>query len=292
MADKFKANIYGVEKGSVIDGEERFANLRATMAHIWAQPPQERVFPIGGLAYRLEHFRETPGLCLLNFVLLQFSGPGRAALGRPVTDFNLNSDDRFAYQTAMLYDYHHELAFIQAGRPGMTAKAISDYLTSYVWESGLYFQFNPALDQNARDRALQNFVIRAVEMRVAIRDFTQEDRDLGLSLNQVMDWGGDYGARHIDIKMSIGRGKGSLATAKVRELARRALEALEPKHELETLKFSGRDSVDENTKVIDLLQHKEHRELELQVDPRYRTIPHEVRWRALESIRHDYLAST
>ena len=292
MAEKFRAHIYGVEKGSVISGEERSANLRNTMAYVWAQAPQDRVFTIGGLEYRLEHFKEKPGLCFLNFVLLQFSGPGRAALDQPITDFNLNPNDRFAYQTSMLYDYQRELAFIQAGRPGMTAKAIGDYLTSYVWESGLYYQFNPILDHNARARALQNFVIRTLEMRVAIVDFTQEDRDWGLSLGQVMNWGEEYGARHMDIKMSIGRGKGSLTAAKVRELARTALGTLEPNHELETLKFTGRDTVDEKTEVIDLLQHREHRDLELQVDPKFRTIPYEVRWSALESIRHDFLAST
>ena len=37
------------------------------------------------------------------------SRPGRAALNQPITSFNLNPNDRFAYQTAMLYDYQQQL---------------------------------------------------------------------------------------------------------------------------------------------------------------------------------------
>ena len=95
-----------------------------------------------------------------------------------------------------------------------------------------------------------------------------------------------------DIKMSVGRGKGSLTAARVRELVQTALRTLEPGHELEKLKLTCRSSMDERTEVIDLLQHREHRDLELQVDPRDRTIPYKDRWHALEKIRIDFLTST
>ena len=292
MAEKFRAHIYGVKQGSIAPSGVQSTNLRTTMARAWAEPPEDRVFTVSGVDYRLEHYEEKLGLCFLNFAVLQYSGPGWASLNQSITSFNLNRNDRFAYQTAMLYDYHQQLAFIQSSRPGMTASAISKYLTNYVWHEGIYFQFNPILDENARIRALQHHVIRNLEMRVAIRDFTQEDRDFGVSLGEVMSWGEGYGARHMDIKMSVGRGKGSLTVATVRELVQTALGTLEPGHELEKLKLTCRSSMDERTEVIDLLQHREHRDLELQVDPRDRTIPHKNRWRALEKVRLDFLTPT
>ena len=292
MAEKFRAHIYGIEQRSIVSNGVPSTTLRNTMTRAWKEPPQDRVFTVGGVDCRLEHYEEKPGLCFLNFVVFQYSGPGRAALNQPITSFSLNPNDRFAYQTAMLYDYQQQLAFIQATRPGMTASAIGKYLTSYVWRAGIYFQFNPAVDQNARIRALQHHMIRTLEMRVAIRDFTRQDRDLGVSLGEVMSWSEGYGARHMDIKMSVGRGKGSLTVARVRGLVQTALKTLEPGHELEKLKLTCRSSMDERTEVIDLLQHREHRDLELQVDPRDRTIPYKDRWHALEKIRTDFLTST
>lgn len=292
MAERFRAHIYGVEQGNAVTRGVHSATLRNTMERVWAEPPRDRIFTVGGVDCRLEHYEEKLGLCFLNFAVLQYLGPGRAALNQPITSFNLNPHDRFAYQTAMLYDSHQQLAFIQSSRPGMTASAIGHYLTSYVWSTGIYFQFNPILDRNARNRALRNNVIRTLEMRVAIRDFTQKDRDLGMSLGEVLSWSDGYGARHMDIKMSIGRGKGSLAVANVRELVDTALGRLEPGYELEKLRLTCRSIMDERTEVIDLLQHREHRDLQLQVDPRDRTIPYKNRWHALEKIRLDFLTST
>ena len=80
----------------------------------------------------------------------------------------------------------------------MTASAIGKYLTSYVWSAGIYFLFYPTLDQNARIRALQaSYNPNFGNAGVAIRDFTQQDRDFGLSLGEVMSWSEGYGARHM-----------------------------------------------------------------------------------------------
>ena len=296
MAEKFKAFIYGVETASSISNQvPPNLMLRNTIARAWAEPPSERIFTVGGKDYRLEHCAERSGLHFLNFISLRFSGPGRVSLNQPVTSFNLSPNESFGYETAMLYDEREKLAFIQSSTPGITASAIGTYLTSYVWDRSVYYQFNPLLDQNARVRALRFHVIRAVEMRIAIRDLPEQQRNLGTDLGTMVDLSGNFGSRHLDIKMAVGRAKGSLDVAKVREFTERALHTLEPGYELEKLKLTCRgtpttDSMDERTEVIDLLQHQEHRVINLQVHPKYRKILHKQRWNALAKIRLEFLS--
>ncbi len=286
MPERFKANIYELDEiDQDIDGEVLLPEV--AMRNAYEQEREARTLQVGDSDRRLAHFEERNGLCLLNFATLRYPGPGRASRTQAIAPFQLAEDERFAYQTAMLYDPDRFLAFIQSTRPGMGVGAVAEYLERFANHVTNY-RFIPRLDPEARQRAMGYQMISTVEMRVAAGQANGRDRDEGLGVMTALL--GEFDARHMDVVFTVGRLRHhQLSLDRVRPFLRSALQAADEDAQVTKLKVKGRDHEDNAFEPIDLIQHREKRERVLEVDPRERNIRHEARWRALQAIHQDFV---
>ncbi|WP_428097984.1 DUF6731 family protein [Candidatus Rariloculus sp.] len=284
MPETFRANIFSLEEFGA-DGV--IAPLHQAMRGAWGQPTPERTRHVGAGNRRLEGFEEDPPLYLANFVTLRFLGPGRGSPTQVITGMGLRDHESYAYQTAMLYDSERSLAFIESGRPGMGAGAVATYLGKFAVPATSY-QFTPCLDAEAHRRAMRMQNIRKLQVRVAAGRARRADRDEGLGL--IAAFTEEFDANFMDMELAIGRERRRfLSAGRVREfLASLLREADEPDRVLK-VRITGSRHEDDPTEMIDLLQHRESRERQLDVDPVERNIPCGARWDALRDIWRQFI---
>ena len=283
MPELFRANIYELEH----EGDDGVVVPLEQAARTASAADREAgTLQVNGSDRRLEHHREDDGLVFLNFATLRFPGPGRASRRRPIVRFELQEDERFAYQTAMLYDPGRGLAFLQSGRPGMAIGAVAKYLERFANHNTRYV-FSPRLDEDARQRALRKEIVRTLEMRVAAGAVRAADRDQGLGfMAALVD---ELDAGFVNVEFSVGRqGRRTLSVERLMQIVRSALRLSEDGG-VTRLTLKGRVHEDDPLELIDLLQHRESRERELEVDGETRSIRHEARWDALRQIRRGFL---
>ena len=283
MPELFKANIFELDPG---EGGQRFVPPEEVLRNTSARNIQERLFTVNNVPRRLEDYRDNDPLHFANFATLKFPGPGRASGRQATRRIGLNADERFAYDTAMLWDADRHLAFIETGRPGMGAGAVAGYLDRFRGH-GADYVFVPSLDREARERALRQRLDRKLKTRVAIGVDDRID-DVG-GLGPISALGRELDARVIDVEFSVGpERRRCLNHGVLRNLLpdwfRRADEG-----QITKLILSGRNHEDDPLEIIDLLQHRESRERYLDVDHGERRIPYQVRWDALGDMHREFI---
>lgn len=95
-----------------------------------------------------------------------------------------------------------------------------------------------------------------------------------------------FDADSISIKLEVTREK-SLPPGRLWRAADSLLDLSDSKNVLE-LRIDGREFDEDSFKVIDLIQHREKRTRQLQVDDIERKVPHPDRWKALTDIRKKF----
>ncbi len=229
--------------------------------------------------HRLENHKQKTDRFLLNFVTLDFPGPGRAKREGPVSPFGLDEDESYTHETAILYDIDNRLAFIESKKVGMGYGAIARYFTDFAG-LGTAYQLIPRLDPDAATRARKKRLIRGMQMRVGLGPIT---RDHANTPSPIVAFGNAFGASFVDVEIKIEGGKHkSLSLDRISEFLRRETDY--EKLGIQQLKVNGKESEEESLELIDLLQHPEKRDRNLPVDPVERKILHEYRWGALEDI--------
>ena len=138
MPDKsFKVNIYEVTLSSEDDedmpddsGDVPFSDA---IENAWEQPLPDRLKDVNGKGRRLENYEQRQDCYLMNFVTREFSGPGRSRPETAAVPIDLDPDEDFAHQTAMLYDPDLSLAFLESTQTGMREGAIARYFREFSY---------------------------------------------------------------------------------------------------------------------------------------------------------------
>ena len=226
---------------------------------------------------------------LLNFTTFNFDGPGRVSQAQRAAAFRLRPDESFAVSTTMLYDSRNSLAFIEAMRGGMGPTSIAKYLASFMGPE-VHYEMDPRLDANAAAKLRTAGQLRKIELRVATGPVGRLDRDRGVgAIRAFGELGEEIGAGRISLTMDVGqrqRGAGLLLDP-AKRLARSFMG--EDTRNVEQLRVYLKDDPDEPVEMIDLIQHRERRELLLPINLGSRQVEHETRWEALLDIRRDFL---
>ena len=281
----FKVNIFEIELPEGSTSEQ--ASFDTAIESAVAQPHQQRCLEVNGKGRRLEHHRKLDNCHLLNFVSLEFAGPGRTFPNSLAKPFDLDSDESFAHETAVLYDTAENLVFAESSLGSIGPGAIATYFEHFAGPQAKYLLI-PRLDEQAQARARSHQQIRSVMMRVALGEITALDRDTGIS--PLKAFGEGFGAEYINIEIKVSRERGrSLWRDSVWNMIRPILSSGNVNN-VTQLKVSGREHDDEDLEIIDLIQHREKRERVLQVDDESRKVPHEDRWKALMEVRGEFLA--
>ncbi len=287
--EDFNVFIYDLESDAS-NGD--LPNIRRVNRRVISLGLEERTIssPAGDYDYRLEHYAEHEGCCLMNFVILRFSGPSRATRNQELHAFDLGTEGRFAYQTAALCDPEKKMAFIQSSRIGVGPGAIAKYLNRFAVENlSPIVWFTPRLDPEARRRAREQKEIRMVRIRAGTRvgryPFSEADQTSGLGY--ITSLAREHDAGFMDLTLSFGPGKGSMST-RIKEFVSDMLRAKAEGEDVRRLEVKGRVHEDEQLEKINLLGHQEKDSRQLRVSSRQRSMIHEDRWRALRDIRREF----
>ncbi len=284
----FKVNIYDVELPQSESAESGLTSFGVAIDGACGQPLDERYSDVNEKGRRLEHCDEREGCHLLNFVTFEFAGPGRSAPKTPAAPIDLDRDESFAHETAMLYDPEANLAFVESTQGGMGPGAIVSYFERFA-NRGTYYRLIPRLDDDAAARARRHQTIRSLIMRVNIGQVTEADRASGIGVIKSLGETYDAGYINIEVKTSPEERRKSLRVPSIWETINTIIGSNDANN-VTQLKVSGRENDDEPLEIIDLIQHREKRERLLNVDGTSRKIPHEERWNALIDIRREFLA--
>lgn len=272
----FKANLYEVKAG---DSDEPLADdtiveaIKASTEMSLA----ERSKLVNDKMRRIEDYELTKEFWLLNFVTAEFSGPGRTAAGTPTEPIELDHDENFAHETAMLYDPRRQMVLLESGVGGLGPGAARQYLAIFAKGSG--FRLEPSLDAEASARARRFQEIRRMEYRVAIGQPSAIDEQAGMGA--INSFAKPHGADEVTIVVKAERSKsGSLSLGHVLSTMRN-LVTNKNEHQVTGLKVYGRENEDDRLEEINLFLPTVKSEQNLRVDETARKIKHELRWDAL-----------
>ena len=290
----FKANIYhvGFRNPDIPPG----IPFETAIEEARERPLGERYVPLLPKGRRLEHDDKRDGCYLLNFVTFEFAGPGRSTPEEYAVHIDLDSNESFAHETAMLYDPETRLAFLESTLGGMGSGAIADYFGNFA-DRDTEYVLTPRLDDQAAARARTFQTIRTVIMSTSMGPATEVDRETGVGV--IKSLGDEFDGGHINLEIKAHRKREHTLS---KDLIRRIIDFVtgpgpspsfidsEDRSTLTRLKIEGRVHDDEPLELIDLFQHKEKRERILLVDDTLRKVLHEDRWKALLEIRQEFLA--
>ena len=279
----FKVNVYDVEYPEDNNDPALFSD---TLDTIVSSPLPERFRNLRGKGHRLEHHRMSDDCYLLNFVTLAFAGPGRSTPLQAAQPIDLQEDESFANETAVLYDPEIDLVLLESSRNGMGQGAFARYISSFSDPETAY-ALTPRLDDNAAARARRHQTIRSVTMRLSMGPVTELDRQSGLSTTKAMGEG--YGAGTVEVTFKAERERDR---SLIRDTVWQGLTPILGDREssgVTMLKISGRENEDDPIELIDLIQHREKREFVLEIDAASRKTPHASRWETLLSARREFV---
>ena len=280
----FKVNIYEVEAGN---GKNKLPlEFSAAMVAARIRPLWEREVRVRGKIRRLEQYKGDNNNVFVNLTTSNYEGPGTMRLGQPTAHFQLTSDQFFAPETAMLYDVANNIAFVES-TVSMGPGAIADYFERFTNDDGTHYMLTPIADVDAAVRARGYQTIRFAKLRMAMGPMTDSDRAAGMG--PIQGFGTDLGAGHVDIVVSAERPRDrSLSLAGVVRMIENLTGRNVNNNSVSQFIIRGKEHEDEPLETIDLIQHREHREVNLEIDPTSRKVPHGVRWDALLNVQANY----
>ena len=273
----FRVNIYDVEL--LHTGDEQPTEFQEAIQSCSGEPLADREKNISGKYRRLDSHDQRNGVFLLNFVTFEYAGPGRVRRTQPTRPIPMAADESFAPETAMLYHPVSNLAFVESSQGSMGPGAITGYFEEFA-NRGSTYALHPRTDQNAAVRARRYQTIRNLEMRISVGPATDQDRAAGIG--PLRGFGANYGAEYIDVELKPQRARGrTLTLGRVQEFIALFTGGNRNMPQIVQLRVTGREQDDDPLEVIDLIQHREKRQIMLQIDGNTRKVPHSTRWDAL-----------
>lgn len=243
---------------------------------------------------RREIFSAADGLRLESFVhqenrlRLDFArprpghGPGRMSSDEELTPFDLEEDEYFGEDTALVIDVATGAAAVQYNHYGPRASAIEDYLSSADHELPGRVGQNYGVDigivirRDAEVRLSNLRFIQSIEAKIAIRGATERDLERGAGLGAVLDSPLPEGIETIRFEMSAGRNAFDLP------IARQFISRLQRRDAVQSAIIEGRQAEGERRQRIDLIEEQLKANSALEVG-RGRRYSRDARWVALDT---------
>ena len=295
MPDKtFRVTVFDVDERPKIEGRGHTPFDRSiNNAMNLSMPEREKM--VAGKYRRLElaSFDRIVGVFLMNVVTLDYAGPSRTRRGQRIRPFNMQSDESFVSETALLYDPNRDLALVEATQSGIGYGSLAAFFEQFAApRRPTTYEFVPRMDADAAARARLHQTIRNLSLRVAIGRTTEADRAAGISPFAAL--GNNYGAGYIDVEIKSERPRRrTLDVGSVWDFISNLTSGntAVPSY-IERLRVTGREDDDSRQEVIDLIQHRERRDMPLPIDPQTRKTLFRDRRDALVEIYSEFISSS
>ncbi|MEW5248651.1 DUF6731 family protein [Microbulbifer sp. 2201CG32-9] len=273
-----KVHAFKVEKTS------ESADLVSVLSLIEAEENlRERIRMINQTEFRAESIARRDNCWFLDFVRIRTShGPGRVSRDTEVEGFDFDDEEGFGEETAALYDPDTGYILIQYNHFGVRAGAIADYLSAFDETVNNLYTFKPKYDEDVERRLLNQGITRKIGFTLDVSKMSEQDRQRGEALSEVISYGRETGADKIKLEISVkgDKGKGLLEKAKAAIDPLKSIFGQNP-DAVTKLEVAGKEDRDSVTEALDLISHRlssEFNDIEPGTDLRY---PRNERWNIL-----------
>ena len=266
--------------------------LEDVLEQLHATPLEERLRSIGYQEIRLEDIRppgKVDGTWRLDFCKLRNQGPGRASPKVATQSFELQQGERFAEETAALFDPASGFLAVQYNHFGPRSASLGEYLSIYLAQ-GERFELRLQLDPTAQARLKKKVQFTRAAFRVAPAKLSAAWRNNNVAMHKAIQVQQDtYGGDWISVEVNLEqRSRDSLKLAD--KLKGMLGLAEEPRDAVARVEVAGRDDRDLNIDVVDLIEEKlEKTYTGLPLDIGLR-ISAEDRWKKLEEAMKSWKA--
>lgn len=265
MANDMKVHLFKVR---TMDGAEPLEDL---LARVKAEPLDTRLRKLGYQEMRLESVcgpgedgNDSP-YWLLDFTKLRFEhGPGKISRDAPIEGFELEENQGFGEETAVLYDPASKHLILQYNHNGPRSGTIEEYLCAYDNAVVGKYAFLVVLDETANLRLAQKDIIKKIQFKVAAHRITNAQLNGNVPLGRVLDMANNIDGETVEIIVSAGRGRLSAGVQGLIDTLRGMMPvaAHDADGALQGFKVSGKAGVNGETDEINMLITKE----ELSID--------------------------
>jgi hypothetical protein len=206
---------------------------------------------------------------LMDFTKFRFEhGPGKASRKQPIEGFDLQNDEGFGEETAVLFDPKSGYLVAQYNHYGARLGSIAAYLSDFRTGQGDAYEFYPKLDESAEAKYAQKTIFKKLNFKIAPLHISTALRQGDVSLGRALEVSAPFDAQHCEITISSGQSPNSFLTFNtvnrivdslkrlVQEDEKIASNSPNAPRAVETFKVYGKNSVDDATEEIDMLLPK------------------------------------
>lgn len=155
---------------------------------------------------RMETCLKRGKLFLMDFVKIRMDhGPAKAGEGLPVTGFELETNEGFGEETALLWDSSNDWCILQYNHYGVRASAIAEYFSLYVHDAPVNLILHPKIDDNIHSKIRAKRLVNKLSFSVAAKEISDADYDNGASLGSATKILKRTDADHIEITITARR---------------------------------------------------------------------------------------
>lgn len=207
---------------------------------------------------RLEHAEKRGNYWFLDFVKIRtHHGPGRAGKKTPIEGFDLNDDEGFGEETALLWNTANNWCAVQYNHHGVRARAMAEYLALFERDNPQFVTLTPKIDDSVHAKIAQKKLVSKVVVSVAPKNLTEYDYAEGLSVGAAIKDLGTSDADQIEVSISTRRRKSGLdfpLTQFVKWVEKLGHNREKPA--ITGARVTARKNANEFPEVLDLLDHR------------------------------------
>lgn len=234
---------------------------------------------------RLEALREQRELVFADFIKIRMHhGPAKAGLETPVQGFDLESDEGFGEETAMVYDPKTGYAVVQYNHHGSWPSAIAEYVGLFVHTSPTLVDFVPKLDAAVHAKIRRASIVKKLTLAIAPKALSDDDyaQQAGLT-SGIREIATQSNAERLEITISARRARSGSLNIHLQSLSQwiRRLGGGAGDSPILTARATASEDERSPSEVLDLIEHRVTSEAELTPGPDKR-YPLSARWNALE----------
>jgi hypothetical protein len=280
MSDEIKIHPY-----SVVNGRES-ESLEEIIQRISTDVLDTRSRSINFTQIRAEDIQINENHAFVDFVKMRGThGPGRASELSAISGFNFEPGERFAEETALLYDFGLNVVFIQYNHHGVRVGSVSEYFSSYSNNPRNSITFLPKLRHDAERRLLSKNIFKSIEISAAPAMLQQSDNDLAVDSALTMMAQSSEAAK-IKITLGANRRKNDSLNLQAAHNTIKWIRRMIGRGAISSAKIRARDDLDSDIELIDMIAERLYWNQQINVGPDLRW-PREQRYNALQEARRN-----
>lgn len=237
-------------------GGDHTGPLNQTLEAIASDGIEARTRTINGaISTRVEDIRQDDDFWLVDFARLRYEGPGKAPRDAPLADIEVDENDRFAEETALLFHPSSSSCLIQSNHRGLRAGSIARYFSQYRANAADAYEFRIILDEDIDAKLQQQEIQRKLTVAFDPRSMMRRDVQNNMAAEVGLSLGDASGANKVEITLQLKGRRDAGLNDRVRTWTRMfRSRARDGDTSLTKLEATGKQGPGDASEVLDLIK--------------------------------------